>query len=249
MGLLGGIFGKRRPALGPADLSRLGADMHSHFIPGIDDGSPTLEASMELLRAMVDLGYTKVITTPHSMADGYRNPNAKIQEGLALVQEEAARQGIPITVEASAEYYLDHELEEKVQAGDILTFGDRLLLFELPFMGEPNMLLNVVFLMQTQGYRPVLAHPERYTFYHRDLPKYERLKDRGVLFQVNIPSLSGRYGPAVKKAAETLIDRGWVELLGTDCHNLGHIEAIQDTLTEPYLHQVIESGKLLNARL
>ncbi|HRW88799.1 MAG TPA: hypothetical protein P5027_02505, partial [Flavobacteriales bacterium] len=202
MGLFGRLFGNRAPELPPADLSLVGVDMHSHFIPGIDDGSPDLDTTMELLQAMADLGYRKVITTPHSMADGYRNPTDKILAGLEQVRAEAARRGIAIEVEASAEYYLDHELEEKVKRKDILTFGDRLLLFELSFIGEPHVLNSVVFEMQTQGYRPVLAHPERYTFWAGQLDKYEALKDRSVLFQVNIPSLSGRYGPGVQKTAE-----------------------------------------------
>ena len=187
MGLFGRLFGNRAPELPPADLSLVGVDMHSHFIPGIDDGSPDLDTTMELLQAMADLGYRKVITTPHSMADGYRNPTDKILAGLEQVRAEAARRGIAIEVEASAEYYLDHELEEKVKRKDILTFGDRLLLFELSFIGEPHVLNSVVFEMQTQGYRPVLAHPERYTFWAGQLDKYEALKDRSVLFQVNIP--------------------------------------------------------------
>ena len=249
MGLFGKLFGNRAPDLPPADLSRVGVDMHSHFIPGIDDGSPDLDTTMELLQAMVDLGYRKVITTPHSMADGYRNPNDKILAGLEQVRAEASRRGIAIEVEASAEYYLDHELEEKVKRKDIITFGDKLLLFELSFMGEPNALRSVVFEMQTAGYRPVLAHPERYTFWGGQLEKFEDLKDRGVLFQVNIPSLSGRYGPGVQKTAEQLIDRGWVELIGTDCHGMMHIEAVQGTLTAPYLHKLIDSGKLLNPSL
>jgi tyrosine-protein phosphatase YwqE len=249
MGLFGSLFGKKEPALGPADLSVLGCDVHSHFIPGIDDGAQSLEQSMELLAAMRELGYRKVITTPHSMADGYRNTPEIILGGLEKLRAEVRRRGIDIQVDAAAEYYLDHELERKVTEGQVLTFGDRLLLFELPFISEPAMLLNVVFLMQTQGYRPVLAHPERYGFWHNDFGKYERLKERGVLFQLNLVALSGAYGPKAKEVAERLIDAGAYELLGTDCHNMNHVEAIRNTLARPYLHKLIASGKLLNARL
>jgi tyrosine-protein phosphatase YwqE len=249
MGLFGDLFGKKEPVMGPADLSVLGADIHSHFIPGIDDGSQSLAQSMELLEAMHALGYRKVITTPHSMADGYRNPTEVILGGLKKLRAEVARVGLDIRVEAAAEYYLDHELERKVAAGDVLTFGNKLLLFELPFISEPNMLLQVIFQMQTQGYRPVLAHPERYAFWYTDFSKYERLKERGVLFQLNLVALSGAYGPQARQIAERLIDAGAYELLGSDCHNMNHVEAIRNTLTRPYLHKLIASGKLLNSTL
>jgi tyrosine-protein phosphatase YwqE len=204
---------------------------------------------MELLEAMHALGYRKVITTPHSMADGYRNPTEVILGGLEKLRAEVARVGLDIRVEAAAEYYLDHELERKVAAGDVLTFGNKLLLFELPFISEPNMLLQVIFQMQTQGYRPVLAHPERYAFWYTDFSKYERLKERGVLFQLNLVALSGAYGPQARQIAERLIDAGAYELLGSDCHNMNHVEAIRNTLTRPYLHKLIASGKLLNSTL
>jgi tyrosine-protein phosphatase YwqE len=249
MGLFTNIFRKREPALGPADLSVLRCDIHSHFIPGIDDGALNLAQSIELLTAMRELGYRKVITTPHVMADGYRNTPEMIIGGLEKVRAEVRRVGLDIEVEAAAEYYLDHALEEQVRAATVLTFGDRLLLFELPFVSEPAILLNLVFQMQTAGYRPVLAHPERYAFWYSDFSKYERLKERGVLFQLNLVALSGAYGPRAKEIAERLIDAGHYELLGSDCHNMNHVQAIHNTLGRPYLHKLIGSGKLLNAGL
>jgi tyrosine-protein phosphatase YwqE len=249
MGLFSDLFRKKEPALGPADLSVLGADMHSHFIPGIDDGSPHLEASIELLTAMRELGYRKVITTPHSMADGYRNPPEVILGGLEKLRAEVRRVGLDIEVDAAAEYYLDHELEQRVTRREVLTFGNNFLLFEMPFISEPAILLTVIFQMQTQGYRPVLAHPERYAFWYNDFGKYETLKDRGVLFQLNLVALSGAYGPQAKQIAEKLIDLGHYELIGSDCHNMNHIQAIKNTLTRPYLHKLIGSGKLLNSTL
>lgn len=249
MGILGKLFGNRRQAMPPADLGVLKCDVHSHFIPGIDDGAPTIEASMELLRAMHGLGYRKVITTPHSMADGYRNPPEVILGGLEKLRRAVKAEGLPMEVDAAAEYYLDHALQEQVAAKTLLTFGTDMVLFELPFISEPAVLLNIVFEMQTQGFRPVLAHPERYAFWHTDTGKMEQLKDRGVLFQLNFIALAGAYGPGVKKQAEKLIDRGWYELAGSDCHSMKHIQAMEAARTEPYLHQLLDSGKLLNAKL
>jgi len=249
MGLFSKLFGSGEAVMPPAVFSVLRCDIHSHFIPGIDDGAQTLEQSMELLTAMHELGYRKVVTTPHSMADGYKNTPEIILGGLTKLRAEVARVGLDIEVDAAAEYYLDHELEKNVVEKRVLTFGDKLLLFELPFISEPQVLLPVIFQMQTQGYRPVLAHPERYSFWYHDFSKYERLKERGVLFQLNMIALSGAYGPQAKQIAEKLIDAGAYELIGSDCHSMGHVEAIKHTLTRPYLHKVLASGKLLNARL
>ena len=249
MGLFAKLFGSKEASLPDADLSVLRCDIHSHFIPGIDDGSQNLEQSIELLTAMRELGYRKVITTPHSMSDGYKNTPEIILGGLEKLRAEVRRTGLDIEVDAAAEYYLDHELENKVMDRTVLTFGDNMLLFELPFISEPAILLSVVFQMQTQGYKPVLAHPERYAFWYNDFSKYERLKDRGVLFQLNLVALSGAYGPQAKQIAEKLIDAGAYELLGSDCHNMNHVQAIHNTLTRPYLHKLIGSGKLLNATL
>jgi len=249
MGIFSSIFGKKEPDLGPVDLAVLGTDVHSHFIPGIDDGAQTLEQSIELISNMADLGYRKVITTPHSMADGYKNSPEIILGGLEKLRAAVREAGINIEVDAAAEYYLDHALEENVNAGKVLTFGNNYLLFELPFIGEPAMLRQVVFQMQTQGYRPVLAHPERYSFWHNEFERFTELKDRGVMFQLNMVALSGAYGPQAKQIAERMIDAGYYELVGSDCHNMNHVQAIRHTLTRPYLHKLIGSGKLLNASL
>ena len=249
MGFFGKLFGPSHPDLGPADLSVLKCDVHSHFIPGIDDGAQTLEQSIELISAMHELGYSKVITTPHVMADGYMNTPEIILSGLETVRRELLVKGIPMEIDAAAEYYLDHELETLVKQKRVLTFGDNLLLFELPFISEPMVLLSVVFEMQTAGYRPVLAHPERYQFWHQDFTMMEKLKDRGVLFQLNTIALMGAYGPSAKKCAEKLIDLGWYELLGSDCHSMGHVDAIKASRTEQYLHKLLGSGKLLNKSL
>lgn len=249
MGVFSKLFGKKEPVLGPADLSVLGTDIHSHFIPGIDDGAQTLQQSLELLTSMAELGYRKVITTPHSMADGYKNSPEIILGGLEKLRAGVRDAGINIEVDAAAEYYLDHALEQNVMAEKVLTFGSNFLLFELPFIGEPAMLRQVVFQMQTQGYKPVLAHPERYSFWHNEFERFTDLKDRGVMFQLNMVALSGAYGPQTKQLAERMIDAGYYELVGSDCHNMNHVQAIHNTLTRPYLHKLIASGKLLNATL
>ncbi|MEO8733358.1 MAG: CpsB/CapC family capsule biosynthesis tyrosine phosphatase, partial [Flavobacteriales bacterium] len=137
MSVLGGLFGKSHRSMPPADLGVLKCDVHSHFIPGIDDGAPDLEASMELLRAMHEFGYEKVVTTPHSMADGYKNPPEVILAGLEKLRHAVKEEKLAIEVEAAAEYYLDHELMENTTSQKLLAFGTDMVLFELPFVSEP----------------------------------------------------------------------------------------------------------------
>lgn len=243
-----GLFSKKS-SLPPADLSLLKADMHSHFIPGIDDGAKTMEQSLELLMEMHALGYRKVITTPHIMSDGYKNTPEIILAGLEKLKQAVKNAGINIEVEAAAEYYFDFEFEKGLMQQKKLTFGKNYLLWELSFMNKPDNINEVIFEMITQGYRPVLAHVERYPFWYHDYSRYEDLVSRGTLLQLNINSISGHYGEHTKKAAEWLIDHDMISFLGTDCHHMGHLEILKRTLSEKYMHKILASGKLLNATL
>jgi protein-tyrosine phosphatase len=235
----------------PVDLSVLKTDIHSHFIPGIDDGSRSIENSLELLMGMESLGYQKVITTPHVMSDSYRNTPEIILGGLEKVREAVAKAGMKIKVDAAAEYYLDYELEKKIKDKIILTFGGdkKYMLWEMSFVNPPDNMNQAVFDMQMTGYKPVLAHVERYNFWHKDYSKYEELVSRGILLQMNINSLTGHYSEATKKAAHWLIDRNMISFVGSDCHHTGHIDLLHHVLTDKYLHKLISSGKLLNSTL
>lgn len=233
----------------PADLSVLKTDMHSHFIPGIDDGAKNMEESLELLKEMHTLGYRKVITTPHIMSDQYRNTPEIILGGLENLRKAVKIAGIDIAVEAAAEYYFDYNFEKELPLAKKLTFGKNYLLWEMSFMNSPDTLNDGIFKMVTQDYKPVLAHVERYPFFHHDYAIYEDLVSRGTLLQLNLNSISGQYGIPTKKAAEWLIDHDMISFLGTDCHHMGHLEILKKTLLEKYTHKILGSGKLLNATL
>ena len=243
------FFTKSTKTETPVDFSLLGVDMHSHFIPGIDDGAQTIEDSINMLRAMSEFGYRKVITTPHIMSDFYQNTPEIILDGLQKVRDAVKEHAIPIEVEAAAEYYLDFDLEAKIEKGGLLTFGNNYLLFEVSYMNPPDILNQVIFKLATNGYRPVLAHPERYPFWYDDFEKYEEIKDKGVLLQLNINSLTGYYGIGAKKIAEKMIENNMVDFIGSDCHRMDHIEVIKDSQYEKYLHQLIDSGLLRNQSL
>lgn len=239
--MLGRLFRRRFSALPPADLGALGADMHSHLIPGIDDGSKNMDQTIAMLAKFESLGYKKVVTTPHIMSDYYKNTPETILGGLEKVRETASKLGLKIQIEAAAEYYFDdafiHSLKEKEQ---LLTFGDRFLLFEFSFHEAPSQTEAMIFEMVTQKYQPVLAHFERYTYYLGSVDKAREFRDRGVNIQVNINSLTGHYGPHIKKQAEQLIDENLVDFLGSDCHRIDHLMKMEVASTLPYLHKALE---------
>jgi protein-tyrosine phosphatase len=248
MGLLN-LFKKSTRLQIPANLSILGCDVHSHFIPGIDDGAKTMEDSIQMIGEMYELGYRKVITTPHIMGDFYRNTPEIILEGLEKVRTALKEANIPMVVEAAAEYYLDYDLERKLDEGKLMTFGNNNLLFEVSYLNAPENLFHFIFRLQTMGYQPVLAHPERYNFWHSTFSKYEDLVEKGVKLQLNLNSLSGYYSIATKKIAEQLIDKDMISFIGSDCHHMGHINLIKNVVYENHLKKLMDSGKLLNHTL
>ena len=234
----------------PADLSVLKCDVHSHFIPGIDDGAETMEDSMALIKSFYDLGYKKVITTPHILTDGYPNTPEIILDGLEKVRVALKHENIPIQMEAAAEYYIDFDFGRKIEEEKLLTFGKNYLLFEISYLNPPDNLEQIIFKLLTSGYKPVLAHPERYNFWHHTFEKYEQLKEKGLLFQLNINSLTGYYSRATKKTAERMVEKNMVDFLGSDCHHSEHVNLIKrDAVYEKALYKLIESGKLLNNTL
>jgi len=244
------IFKKKAKRLSiPVNLEQLGVDIHSHLIPGIDDGSKDMEDSINMITQLHDLGYKKIITSPHIMSDGYRNTPEIILGGLEKVKQQLAQNNINIEMEGAAEYYVDYDFERKLDNEKLLTFGKSYLLFEISYMNPPDNLHHVIFKMQTMGYKPVLAHPERYNFWHREFEKYEAFIDKGVLLQMNINSLTGYYSISTKKIAEQMIDKNMISFVGTDCHHVGHINLMKDVVYDPYLQKLVESGTLLNQTL
>ena len=249
MGILNIFKRKYRKLSTPVDLSVLGCDVHSHLVPNIDDGSKGLDDSLNMISEIYKLGYNKIITTPHIMGDFYRNTPETILGGLETVKEKLKQENIAVEMGAAAEYYLDYDLERKMDEGKLLTFGKNYLLFEISYMNPPDNLFHVIFKMQTMGYRPVLAHPERYNFWHKDFEKYEAFIDKGVLLQLNINSLTGYYSMPTRIIAQKMIDKNMISLLGSDCHHIGHVNLMKQVVYEPHLEKLVGSGLLLNNTL
>jgi len=237
------------PALAPRSLAELGADMHAHWLPGIDDGAKTLEDSLNMLRGMAELGFRRCIATPHIMADYYRNTPQGIRESLAQVRQAAGEAGLPLQLEAAAEYYLDEFFIGLLEKGDVLTFGPDYLLFELSYINRPSNLQTAIFQIQTHGYQPVLAHPERYPYFGEDtrLTPFREMVDQGVLLQVNLGSLVGQHGPFARHMARELVDAGLVHFAGTDMHRASQVRDLEPLRRDRWLNKLLDSGRLLNA--
>lgn len=239
MSIFSKIFKKKAKPLPPFDLSQLKVDMHSHLIPGIDDGSQSMDETIALLAKFESFGYKKVITTPHIMSDYYKNTPEIILGKLAEVQKTAKDLNLTIEIEAAAEYYFDETLLEKLAKNEkLLTFGDNYVLFEFSFHVEPPQIESLFFELITKGYKPVLAHFERYAFLFKTPEKANEWREKGVNIQMNLNSLSGHYGPEVKKCAETLIDNGWIDFVATDCHRMDHLMFLEKNLSRPYIHKL-----------
>jgi protein-tyrosine phosphatase len=242
--------GREEKKIDPIDLSLVGVDMHSHLLPGIDDGAPTLEDSMQLILHLQELGYRKFITTPHIFWDMYKNTPEIILGKLELVRAELVKRNINVEIQAAAEYYCDEHFEKQLENGQLLTFGQKkYVLFEISFAAENVNLGRAIFNMRLAGYTPILAHPERYEYWHRDFSRYQSMIDKDVLLQLNINSLTGQYGPDTRRISERLIDQGMISFVGTDCHHMGHVQLTNSARTHPHLKKLLDSGKLLHHTL
>ena len=240
-------FSKKDVYLDPKDFSVLKTDMHSHLIPSIDDGSQCLDESLDLILALNDLGFSKIITTPHTMSDFYKNTPEIINNGKEEVKKALKKLNSNVEFEASSEYYVDYEFQQKINSGKFLTFGSKYILIEFPFIDNPKNIDEIIFQLQLSGYNVVLAHPERYMYFN--LKDYKKFTDKGVFLQLNLLSITGYYSPEIKEKSKQLIENDLVSFVGTDCHNIRHAQKLKECFTNPLWHQLSKSEKLLNNTL
>lgn len=209
-------------------LAWLHADMHSHLLPGIDDGSPDITTSLELIKGFKALGYKKIVTTPHVLWEIYPNTTEIILSKQDEVKKELVNAGIDIEFKAAAEYFIDdHFTQQLKNRTPLLTISGNMVLVEFSMVNMPMDLQEILFEMQMQNYQPVLAHPERYTYLYRRKEFFDQLKDSGCYFQLNLLSLSGHYGEDVQKVTEYLLRKNYYDLAGTDLHNSRHLSLLQ----------------------
>jgi len=208
-------------------------DIHNHILPGIDDGPKDVEQSIQLLKGFNELGIKSFIATPHIMSDYYDNNPETIKKSLEHLKAELIRQSmLHISIEASAEYMIDHYFEEILDAGQVIPMRKDYVLVEMSYLQPP---LNFEMAIKKAAFNslsPILAHPERYTFLHKDYSQYRRYKEMGVLFQLNMLSLGTYYGKTVQKTAYKLLENNLVEFIASDIHNTRQLRRLKEVQIE-----------------
>jgi protein-tyrosine phosphatase len=234
------LFKRKTNSAAPPLQLPISCDIHSHILPGIDDGSPNVETSLMLVKGIYDLGIRRTVATPHIIGDLYRNTPETINAALAILKEAVAKEGINIEIGAAAEYMLDDYFMKLLRNNaPLLAIHKKIILTEQSYATPTSNLNEISFELVSAGYRPIMAHPERYFYYHNDYEQYAHLKDMGFLLQVNLLSLTGYYGKPVAKAARYIFDNNLADLVGTDLHHDRHLRLLQDknslALFEKYL--------------
>lgn len=244
-----GIFSKKKifEPVNHFDFSTLAVDMHSHVLPGIDDGAATVEESVALVQAMINLGIKKIIATPHIMVDYYRNNLETIGNALQVLKNELQKQQIEIDVEAAAEHYLDEAFETLLDENKVMPMKGGYLLFEMSFIDVHPNLIPIIQKIIDKGYKPILAHPERYPYL--SIENCENIKSWGCDLQMNTISLTGYYGGKTKEMAEALVDHNLVDFISSDMHHTRHAMALEKSLKTTYLEKLLFDYPLKNQLL
>lgn len=225
-------------------------DIHCHIIPGVDDGSPDVDTSLQLVERMRSFGIERIIASPHVTCATFENTPDVLDPALETLNDAlkaatpAGEQ--PFVVERSAEYRLDDFFEEQFAKGLITPLPNNYLLVENSFVQEPWNLDKTIFDLKVAGYYPILAHPERYIYYHSKRDRYMEIHGRGAMFQINLLSLAGHYGKAEQQMAEWFIEKGLVDFIGTDLHNHRHADAIEEYLKSKRYKRIAEAINVRN---
>jgi tyrosine-protein phosphatase YwqE len=222
-------------------------DMHNHLIPGVDDGVKTLEDSMICLRQYADWGIRRVICTPHISQDYYPNTAEELLEAVKLVQDAIADEQLPIDLSVAAEYLLDEQFDQLMQEEKLLSFGPaRYVLIETGWASAPYQLDQSLFQMQLKGYTPILAHPERYTYYQQEPYRLRMIQEQGCLLQLNLMSLVGRYGKGAQQLATTLLQEHAISFVSSDLHRPADLPILQSVFSTSAWQQLHEQPLRLN---
>ena len=237
------FFNKSKPEP-PHDFSALGTDLHSHLLPGIDDGAPDMETSLSLINALMNLGFKRLITTPHVMSDFYPNTRDIILKKRDEVLQALENESIALErFDAAAEYFIDESFVALMKKEPLLSLPGNRVLVEMSFHSPCPDLLGVIFDLQMKGYHPILAHPERYPYF-QSVEDYHRLKEMGCQLQVNILSLVGYYGRPIQSAAKKIVDNQLIDFLATDLHQERHAENLRQTRSHENILKAMKGNEL-----
>ena len=219
------FFSKSKPVL--SDLLEDYVDIHSHLLPGIDDGSKDFGMTVELIQSLKKIGFSQFTATPHIIKSIWDNSKPQIEELASATFKNLREVGIENPMRVAAEYMMDGSFSKLVESGSLLTIKDNYVLVEMSYINPPMQLYDILFEIRVAGCQPILAHPERYLFYHSNFDEYKKLKKAGCLLQLNLLSTVGYYGSNVANAAQQLLEKGMVDLTGSDVHHQNHIKSFE----------------------
>ena len=224
-------------------------DLHSHLLPGIDDGSNSVEESIELITRMQELGIERFITTPHIAESAFPNTIVEISEAYKLLDKALEEANMKVNLCYSAEYRLDDNYLELFQNNQLIPFPGNYILIENSYYQDYWGINDLIFRMINAGFHPILAHPERYRYYGNDTAAYEKIHNMGCKFQVNILSFAGSYGKEAKVAANYLLNYGYIDFLGTDAHHMRHVEALEEFCKTSEYQKILSKISLMNDQI
>ena len=231
---------KKKPTL--VELIPKGfVDIHSHILPNIDDGSKSIEETSILLEEMALLGINKCIATPHTMPNVWDNSSDFIQETFLNTKSNLPKNLDQMLHRVSSEYMMDETFIERLQNEKLLAIKDNIVLVEMSYLNPTVDLKNILFQLQIKGYTPLLAHPERYLYYHNSKQDYFRLKELGCLFQLNLLSTIEYYGKSVTTIADFLLANNLIDFVGSDIHHNHHVNAFYHKIKIKSQNELIDA--------
>lgn len=223
------FFSKTKPVL--KDLIEDYVDIHSHLLPGIDDGSKDFDTTLNLIQSLQKIGFSQFTATPHIIKNIWDNTKSSIEALKIETSDKLAIANNSVPFRAAAEYMMDDSFSKLLESEPLLTIKDNYVLVEMSYINPPMQLYDILFEIRVAGYTPVLAHPERYLFYHSNFEEYKRLKKAGCLLQLNLLSTVGYYGSNVANAAQQLLEKGMFDCTGSDVHHENHIKSFEKKIT------------------
>lgn len=222
------LFFFKKPKKSLKDLIPSGfVDIHSHLLPGIDDGSKSFDNTLSMVNSLKEIGFSQFTGTPHIIKHVWENTPETILNSKELVISGFKSINQKITLHTAAEYMMEESFVKLFKSEKLLTLKDNYVLVEMSYLNAPIQLYDILFELQVAGYKPILAHPERYVFYHYNFDEYKKLKKAGCLFQLNLLSSVGYYGKNEMLTAEKLLDSGMIDFVGSDVHHHKHIDSFE----------------------
>ena len=202
-------------------------DIHSHILPGIDDGAKNIKESLALISEMKKLGFSKIIGTPHTYTGLYDNTNDSIQNAFNNLKDNLDEE---IKLDYASEYMLGNEIFYSAKNKKLLCLKRNYILVEMSYLSPPTNLYEIIYELKVNGYSPILAHPERYLFYKNNFREFKSLKEKGLMFQANLLSSTGYYGSKVIIFSDQLLKNNIIDFVASDIHNIRHIEGFENKI-------------------